>query len=404
MRFRYQALTPDGQTVSGVVEMPSTLAAVEHLQLQGLLPIDATEIGFSQAFSIGVGAALSRALPNADLVLLCRQFSRLTQAGLPFDRALQVIAGLMQRRRSREAIEAVYVAVCDGDTLADAMAARNGAFPHVVLALVRAGEQGGIVAEVLARAADFLERAEVVRQGIVSALIYPAILGVVASIAIVIVLTVVLPEFEPIFQEAGAKLPVITQIVMEVGRVFRAAWWVVPGTALLLAGVWRRAMRHAWFRYGVAEAVLKAPVLGGLARRNDGARFARTLSALLANGVAAEVALGLSSSVVQNAIIAASLRTATEQLRRGEGLSGPLQRTAHLPDLLVQLARVGEEAGKLPELLAEAAGILEVEAQREVDRLLALLVPMLTIGMGGVIATIIAAVLLAMLSINDITG
>jgi general secretion pathway protein F len=404
MRFRYAALTPDGQPVSGVLEVPSAAAAVEQLQLQGLFPIDAVESS-PGAIPIAQGSFLrGHTLPEADLALITRQMSRLIEAGLPLDRALLIIGGLMRKSSSRKIVEAVHAGVCDGDSLADAMASRPGAFPAAVLAMVRAGEQGGIIAPVLGRAAEFLARDQAVRQRIVSALIYPAILATVASLAITIVLTLVLPEFEPIFAESHARLPRITQIVMAGGRSFREAWWLIPPLGLASVLAWRLLIRRPSIQWIVARALLETPVIGPLVLRNDSARFARTLSALLANGVPSERALGLASDVVQNSVLISALNEATERLRGGEGLSGPLQRTGKLPDLLIKLVQVGEESGKLPELLAEAAGVLEAEAERDIDRLLALLVPVLTIGMGGVIATIIAAVLLAMLSINDIAG
>jgi len=404
MRFQYSALTADGQPVSGTLDMPDAASVLAHLQLQGLLPIEAVDRVIARQDALLGWTRPTKQLPGRDLILVTRQLSRLSAAGLPFDRALQIITGLLQVRKSRVVIEALHASVCDGGSLSEAMANQDGAFPPVVLAMVRAGEQGGVIAPVLGRAADFLERSEAVRQSVLSALIYPAILATVAGLAIALVLTVVLPEFEPMFKEAGSRLPFITQIVMAAGRDVRGYWWILPPIALGLVWGWQRAMRRPRLRWLIARASLMMPLIGSLVTRHDAARFARTLSALLANGVASERALGLAAGVVQNAVISSGLREATEQLKRGEGLSGPLQAAGNLPPILIQLARVGEETGRLSELLSEAAGLLEADAQRNVDRLLALLVPTLTIGMGMIIATIVASVLLAMLSINDLAG
>jgi len=327
----------------------------------------------------------------------------LIQAGLAFDRALQIVARLLKGRAAL-VTEAVLVRVRDGDSLADAMASQPGAFPRSFLAMVHAGEQGGIVAPVLVRLAEFTARADALRQRVMSAMIYPTILAVVATFAIGLVLTIVLPEFEPLFQESGSKLPPITRLVMTIGDGVRGYWFLAPPTALACTFFAKLLLTQPGVAARVDAALLRVPLLGVLIRQLEAARFARTLSALLANGVIAARALVLASGAVGNRAIATALAEVGERLREGQGLAVPIARIGYMPDLVIQLVGVGEESGRLADLLSEAADALEGEVQRTLDRLLALLVPALTLAMGAAIAVIVAAVLLAMMSINDLAG
>jgi len=402
--FRYTALTTSGGTVTGLVKGASAAGAIEQLQRQGLLPIAAEDAGGDDTTALGLRWWRRRPgpLPGRDLVLLSRQLARLLTAGLPLDRALALLTGLVRSRAGRAVITATLDRVRGGGALAGAMAAQGRVFPRVFVAMVRAGEHGGALAEGLERLATYIDRTEAVRAAITSALIYPSILAVTATGSVGLVLTVVLPQFTPLFREAGARIPMLTRIVMAVGDVVTASWWAVPPTLLAMALLWRWAMRRPGFAHATDRALLRLPLAGGLIARLDSARFARTLGALLTNGVPAADALPLATDAVNNRALARALDEVTTRLRQGEGLSAPLERTGRFPDLLIQLTRVGEQTGRLAELLNEVADLLDTETQRVIDRLLALLVPALTIGMGAAIAVIIAAVLMAILSINDL--
>jgi len=375
-RFRYTALTTAGRDISGQLEAEDRTAAITALQLQGVLPISAEPDTAAARPAHRLRFRRPRTLPGRDL-------------------------GLMRSPAGRAAVAGTLAQVQDGAGLADALAAQ-GVFPKLFLAMVRAGERGAALPGVLTRLADFLARMEALRQSVLSALIYPAILAVVAGLSVGLVLTVVLPQFEPLFQEAGSRLPVITRLVMTAGDIVTATWWMLPPVLVGIVLLWRGAMRRSGFARGVDALLLRLPLAGPLLTGFDTARFARTLGTLIANGVVAAAALPLAAEAVGNRTLAAALHDAATRLRAGEGLSGPLERTGRFPVLLTQLIRVGEESARLPDLLAEAADLLEAEAQRTVDRLLALLVPAITIGMGAIIGVIVAAMFLAMLSLNDL--
>ncbi len=400
-RFRYRALTVSGEIVSGEIDGFDRAAVVARLNDDALLPIYAVESGTTGArLSFRLGRAPGLGL--RDLARFSQQFARLLRAGLPLDRALEICLGLAADRGGADAIRAVLARVRDGAGLAEAMAAQGRAFPRAYVSLVRAGEESAALPAVLSRTADFLGRAEANRQRIVSALIYPALLVAVAALSVGLVLTVVLPQFAPLFAEAGARLPHSARLLLATGDTLAAAWWAIPPViaAAILAG--RQALRAPRIATARDRLLLALPLAGPLIRRIEIGRFTRTLSVLLANGVPGPRALGLAGAVIKNRVIAGAVETVAARFREGEGLSVPLARSGEFPPLVIQLIRTGEESGRLDEMLNEVAETCEEEAGRTIERLIALLVPAITVALGVLVAAVIATVMNAMISINDL--
>jgi general secretion pathway protein F len=402
-RFEYSALSAAGDIVSGELDGPDATAIIERLHEQALLPIHAIEKRPEKKSGFSLRLPASKGLPGRDLALFSQQLARLLRANLPLDRALEILTGLAAEKRSGDVIRRTLERVRDGASLAEAMAAQERSFPQAYVSMIRAGEIGGALQAVLGRVADFLVRSEAIRQTIISALIYPALLVFVAALSITLVLTVVLPQFEPVFREAGARLPVSTRIVMSLGDGLRDYWWVLLLALAVIAIGWRLLKERPTLALRWNRLALALPIIGDLVGKFEIGRFSRTLGVLLANGVPAPRALALSGAVVGNRVIAAAVDTVSARFKEGEGLSAPLAGTGRFPSLSVQLIRIGEETGRLEEMLQELAEIYEEEVQRALERLLALLVPAITIAMGAVIALIIVAVMTAMISINDLT-
>jgi general secretion pathway protein F len=257
---------------------------------------------------------------------------------------------------------------------------------------------------VLARVANFLVRSEEMRQRVISAAIYPAILLAAATASVALILTVVLPQFEPVFRDAGTNLPAMTRLLMAAGDALRQFWWVFLVALAASVLLWRQVMRAPDIAALRDRALLALPVVGGLITRFEIGRFCRTLGVLLTGGVAAPRALVLCGTTIGNRAIAAAVEAAATRFSQGEGLASPLARSGRFPAMALQLIRIGEETGRLEELLAEVSDIYDQEVQRLLDRLLALLVPAITIAMGLVVAVIIAAVMMALISINDLAS
>jgi general secretion pathway protein F len=240
------------------------------------------------------------------------------------------------------------------------------------------------------------------RQKIISAMIYPLILIIVAGLSVGLILTAVLPQFEPMFREAGARLPMSTQIVIAAGHALRDDWWIMLAVLAGAALASRAVLRNPNVAIERDRALLAAPLLASLIIRFEVGRFCRTLGVMLSNGVAAPAAMALSGSTISNLVVAAAVEDASTRFKEGEGLSAPLLRTGRFPGLAIQLIRIGEETGRLDEMLGEIAGIYDQEVQRALERLLALLVPLLTTIMGLAIAFIVAAVMMALMSVNEL--
>lgn len=403
-RFTYRALSPSGDIVDGEIDGPDVKSVIALLNEQALLPIQATEKRSTSAFNIDLSLGRGNIFPAGDLALFVQQLTRLLRASLPLDRALEILTSLMEDKRTQRIVQRLLDRVRDGAGLAEAMAAEDKAFPSVCISMVRAGEEGGALREVLGRVADFLVRAQAIRQKVISALIYPAVLLLVAIGAIILILTYVLPQFESMFQDAGANLPTATRLVMAVSQVLREDWWILLLVICLLAIGMQRLMRQSSMQALRDRLALRVPVLGSLITRFEVGRFSRSLGVLLANGVPAARALALAGGTVGNRVFAEAIETLGTRFNEGEGLARSLQQTGCFPNLAIQLVQIGDETGRLQDMLQEVADIYDQEVERALERLLALLVPAITIVMGVVVALIVAAVMTAMVSINELAA
>jgi general secretion pathway protein F len=403
-RFVYRALSARGDIVDGEIDGPDLKTVIARLNEQALMPIQAKEKRAPSVFSFEFSLRRKNTFPAGDLALFIQQLTRLLKASLPLDRALEILTTLMEDLRTRGIVQRLLERVRDGSSLTDAMAAEDRAFPNICVSMVRAGEEGGALREVLGRVSEFLVRSEAIRQKVVSAMIYPVVLMIVATGAIVLILTFVLPQFESMFQDAGANLPTATWLVMAASNVLRTYWWMLLlGFAVLVIAVQRLMQRPAVLALR-DRIVLRVPVLGSLITRFEVGRFSRGLGVLLTNGVPATRALSLTGATVGNRVFAEAIEKLAVRFKGGEGLAKSLEQAGCFPNLAVQLVRIGDETGRLPEMLQEIADIYDQEVERALERLLALLVPMITVAMGVIVALIVAAVMTAMVSINELAG
>lgn len=401
--FRYTAMTSAGAVISGVINGASPRAVTEQLQNLGHYPIStvaAGDRGWRGWLSRGLKA--TQRASQRDLAIATHELATLLQAGLPLDRALEMLCGLSQLRRLRPQISAVLAHVRDGSTLADALEADGKTFPRLYTGLVRAGELGGSLEATLYRLADYLTKTQTFRETLKSAMVYPAILLTTAGLAIAVILIFVLPEFAPLFESAGASLPMSTRLVAGIGSLIASYWWLI---LLLLAGaiagvkrvLQRPSMRQRWDTF-----VLRLPLVGSLCMKIETERFARTLGTLLKDGIPLPSALALTKNTLGNAMVAKAVGDTAITLREGAPLAELLEKTGVFPNVALDLVRVGEETGRLEEMLLRQADICEREVKHTIERFLTLLVPAITVFLGFVVAGLIASLFAAILSINDL--
>ncbi len=400
--FRYRAVTGSGDMVEGQMEAPDRAVVVEKLRDQGNFPLNVDE-GPGRAESIlhrdlfGTGSISQR-----DLAISTRELATLLQAGLPLDRALRVLIDIAEAPLIRDLLTRVLERVQGGMTLSDALDADQQKFPRYYSGMVRAGEAGGSLYDVLGRLADFMERIRALRSTVTSALIYPAILLAMAGATMIVMFTVVLPQFRPMFESMGTDVPLLTRMFLATGDAI-ASWWWAAALAVALAGAFfGLRLRDPSFRRRWDGFKLRVPLFGGLLRKVETARFAHTMAMLLRGGQPLPDALGIVRNVIGNTAIRAAVGDISGHLRQGRGLSTPMAETGMFPTLAVHLIRVGEEGGKLEAMMERLSDIYDGEVRDTTQRLISLLVPVMTICLGGVIAIIIVSILGAIFSANEI--
>lgn len=400
--YRYEAAAASGELVTGEMEALSKDAVVERLHSLGYVPIRADMARsrlFAQLFARG-GTGGTR--KSGNLVFITQQLGTLLQAGLSLDRALDIAQGVTESKTDRECLKSVLDKVRGGSSLADAMAAQNGLFPPYYIGMVRAGEASGSLDVTLRHLAELLERSAAAREQVKSALVYPSIVLLTGLGSISILFGFVIPRFRPIFEEAGANLPLVTQIVLALSDAFQNYWWVAVLAIVLAIFFWRQQMRRPEVKRWWDVRLLRMPLVGDLITKIEISRFSRTLGTLLRNGVTPLTALAITQETVTNSALRQGLSSVVESVKEGKGFSDPLARTQLVPALAVHLTRVGEETARLDEMLLKVGEIYEQETRRSVERLLALLVPAVTVGLGVVVALVIGSILTAVLSVYDL--
>ncbi len=405
-QFRYSAIGPGGVMQRGVLDAASEAEVIARLQHQGSLPVRAVPLNRGGLLAPLLHAEFlpRRRLSSQEVAELTRELATMLGAGQDLDRALRYALETAPRPSVQRVLSRLRDAVRDGTPLSAALAREPDSFPPLYVGMVRAGEAGGKLAEALVRLADLLERQRRIVATVTSALIYPGLLAVAAIGSIALLLTQVLPQFVPLFEQNGVKLPESTQLLIDAGA-FVADYGVLVLLALLalflLGGA---ALRRPGPRLFADRQLLRLPVVGSLQRELLAARLTRALGTLLVNGVSLIAALGIARDALGNLAAVAALDRASQSARGGGGLAQPLAEAAVFPVRTIHLLQLGEENAQLGLMALHAAEIHEERTRIMVQRLVALLVPAITILMGIAVAGIVASLLTAMLSLNDLAA
>ena len=398
-KFFYKAVKFDGESVEGEIEAADEAAVIRQLQGEGLIPI---ETRTTKSLRSKLGRVRRRRLSQKEIGILTRELATLLEAGMTLDRSLQILVDLTAEEHLVRVLSDLQERVRGGATFSSALEGQDGQFARLYINMVRAGEASGALDQVLNRLADYLERVAELRQTVISALVYPSILLFVAGLSVIMLLVFVVPQFTVLFDDMGAALPVPTQIVVAAGDLFRNYWWAMLCVVALIAVILERWLQNPQVRERVDHRVLDLPLFGDLVWKMETARLCHTLSTLLKNGLPLLNALNLAKEVVSNRKIFGLLNEAGDDLKHGRGLAGPLVRLQALPDLALQMIRVGEESGSLDAMLAKVASIYDRETRTSVQSMLTLLEPALIVGLGVVVAGIIISILMAILGANDL--
>lgn len=398
LAFRYRAATPAGEVVEGVVQADTPRAAMEELRRQTLVPVDVAPVASGGEPSAALPHWLDGRRRDAALATAARTLASMLAGGATLDRALRFAAEHAGTAELGSALAAVRNDVQRGETLANALRARQTIFGSLAPAVVRAGEESGTLDESLARFADHVERARDLRAQLRAALLYPALMGVVAGVGVIVLLTFVVPRFVAILNDTGGALPLSTRLLMAISAAAVRWWWAglaLGAVAVVSARAWLAvpANRERWH-----AARLGWPVVGTLERAVATARFTRAFGTLLRGGAPLLTALRVGREAVDNLAIGAALGSAERAVARGEPVATSLG--AALPPLATQLLAVGEESGSLDAMALRVADTFDAESQRTLRSLVALIEPLLIVAFGAMVSFVALAMLQAIYSIN----
>jgi general secretion pathway protein F len=393
--YRYKAATPSGEISEGEIFAADEQQVIAQLQAAGQIPIRVVAGG-------GVAGFRRTRVRAQDVQVFTQELATLLAAGLPLDKALQIILDLSEDPRMERMVGRVLDGVRGGAALSEALQAQSGVFSRFYVSMVRAGEMGGALEKVLTRLSEYLIRAKELRDTVVSALIYPAILLTVSVVSVFVLMVFVVPHFTQLFDDAGRALPMLTQVVVGTADFLRNYWWILIGAVVLGVLFMRRQLANPVSRLRWDRRVLRLPLAGDLVRKMETSRFSRTLGTLLGNGVPLLSAISIVRETLGNRVLEQGMSVAVEGLKEGQGMSGPLLEADLFPRLGMQMIKVGEETGRLEDMLLQVADIYDREVRIAVQRMLSLLEPALIVGLGLVIATIILSILIAIVSVNEL--
>ena len=396
--FDYQARDRNGRACTGRQEADSARHARQLLRERGLLPSRV------QASSGRGGSGLALGLSAADLALLTLQLSTLVQAGLPLEQALNAVAEQSEKRRVARLLVQVRGRVMEGHSLATALGAFPRAFPELFCATIAAGERSGHLGHVLEQLAAYTEARQASRQKIQLALVYPALL-MMACVAIVgFLLGYVVPDVVKIFVDSGQPLPWLTQAMIAVSHGLRAYGLLLLVVLAVTVLAWRWSLQQSRGRLYWHGVALRIPLLGGVLRAMEAARFASTLAILGKSAVPLVDALEIAAAVIGNVTIRARMRDVARSVREGGTLTRGLEAGGDIPPLMLHMIASGERAGELDAMLARAADQQEKSLAARIALVVSLFEPAMLVVMGGVVLLIVMAILLPILSLNQLVN
>lgn len=399
--FEYQALNSTGQRVKGSLSAETARQARQQLRDQGLHPLALEQIAERQR-RFGALTLPTRGIPAGELALITRQLATLVRAGLPLEEALGTVARQAERSRLRTLLAAVRARVTEGHSLSQGLADFPGAFPDIYRTTIAAGEQTGHLDLVLERLADYTEARQRMLQKVQLALIYPALLTLMAILVTLALLTYVVPEVVQVFTNIDQELPGLTRALIATSDALRSQGPWLSLVLVIGGGIFAVLLRRPGPRMRWHRVLLRLPLAGRLIRGMNTARFARTLSILSSSGVAVLEALRISAQVIGNLPMRAAVNEATDRVREGSEIGVALERSGQFPPMTLHLIRSGEASGQLDAMLERAAINQEEELQARLAMLMGLLEPLLILVMGGIVLVIVLAILLPIFELNQL--
>jgi len=391
--YRYRARNADGKAINGIISAYSQEQVVQQLRGQGLVPIAITQDQETEKESLLEKMRKIGTVPLKDKAIMFRQLSTMVSAGITLGSALDILAQQTKNKKLASAVRHVKRQVDSGVSLSNAMRSRKE-FNTLMVSIVKAGEEGGVLDSSLDRLATFLERQDALKKKIYSAVTYPAVVMSFALIVVYILVTFIVPRFALVFNNMGVDLPAVTTITFNFALWMNEKWYVILLGVLFFIVAVMILNRLESTRPAMDKIKLKLPIVGGLMYEAIMARTNRTLSSLVEAGVPILMALEMTSGVADNAVVANAYDELREAARRGQGLGETVAKSSVFPIMTAHMMTVGEQTGRLEEMLGKVADWFELELDEKIKRLTSIIEPILIIFVGGIVALVASAIFL----------
>lgn len=414
-RFQYVARDAEGKEKSGVVDAVNRVAALSILKEKGIQVSRIEEVSVKRAPRRGSSKSRARGLQmeirlpsflrprvkRKNLMVFVRQLATLIDAGVPLLRALNILHAQETNRTLKEMIKTMCDTVEGGGTFADALAQHPKVFDKLFVNMVKAGEVGGVLEVTLNRLAEFTEKAERIKGKVKGAMIYPVVVLVIALGIMVFMMIFIIPKFSEIFVDLleGQELPMVTQLVMKVSNVMMEQFHLVVGCIIGLVILWKLVGKIPMGRYLIDAIKLKLPVVGSLSIKSSISRFSRTLGTLMTSGVQILQALTIVRDTAGNEVISQAIQRVHDSVKEGETVASPLEAARLFPTMVVSMINVGEETGRLPDMLMKIADTYDSEVDTAVEGMTSVIEPILIVFLAVVVGTIVIAMFMPLISI-----
>jgi len=397
-RFTYEAVDPQGRKITATGEAWDKESLLINLQSRGMVLVKWLDDERSAARFFKRRA---RRMDAEELLQMTKELTHLLKSGVPMDRALTII----HDAATQESIKTIAIflreSIQGGSTLSEAMAARSGDFNNLYVNMVRVGEMGGILPQIMEKLAQFMERSREIKKFIISSSIYPSILLCMGVVSVSVIMGFVVPRFAAIFSDLGQEIPFSTHLLIQASHLLRAWWWLMLICVVIsCVFLWRTAQSPRG-KTRIDKTIIRVPSIGPLIMEIQVSRFARTLGTLVLSGVPLLKALSIVQDVVENHVVKAAVGQIHRQVKEGKRISSLMKGQDVFPAMAVQMVSLGEETGKLGDMLVHVAEELDVKIQQKIKTLLSFLEPAAILLMGLIIGGIVVSMLLAIFGINE---
>ncbi|MBX7158113.1 MAG: type II secretion system F family protein [Verrucomicrobiae bacterium] len=406
--YNYIAIDPRGQQVAGSLDAPNETEAASLIKLEGYFPTQITEAAVAGIETEATGITTQKKslfgpgkISSKALTVFTRQLATLIDAGLPLLRGLHTLANQEKNKTLRGAIVEMSSSVEGGSTFSEAMASHPNLFNKLYVNMVKAGEVGGVLEVVLTRLAEFQEKAQKIKNKVISAMIYPVIVLCIAILILTFLLIFIVPKFQEIFRDMlGDKpLPPLTEFVVAASNLMKNNFLIIVAVVVGLIIGYKLFARTASGHALLDRAKLKFPLLGVLVRLTAISRFARTLGTLVSSGVPILQALNITRETAGNQVLANAIAQVHDSVKEGESVAVPLEASGVFPPMVISMIGIGEETGRLPDMLIKVADVYEDEVDNAVAGLTSLLEPLMIVFLALIVGVIVVALFLPLISI-----